>query len=89
MSVVLGDDVRAVGRDPGSVLIGHAGFALAALTAGQVRNDGQRVVRDPLPDEPAHALVVGVKPQGARRRWAKSAHWVVAPGNPDCRDGWA
>lgn len=80
MSVVLGDEVLAVGRSPVSVLRHHPGFALTALTAGQVRDDGNGVVRDPLPDEPAHALVVGVKSRGARRRWAKSARWVVEPG---------
>lgn len=80
MSVVLGDEVLAAGRTADSVVHAHPGFAVAALTARQARDDGQRVVRDPRPDEPAHAIVVGPKPRSVRRRWAKSARWVVLPG---------
>ena len=79
MSVLLGEEVTGAGRDPVSVLSGHTGFALAAVAAGLTRACGQAVVRDPLPGEPAHALVVGPKPKSVQRRLAKSAVWVVPP----------
>jgi hypothetical protein len=43
------------------------------------------IVRDPLPNEPAHALVVGHKTTGSRRRWARAAIWVVEPPAPTQR----
>jgi hypothetical protein len=51
---------------------------LAAVTAGLVRKCGQSVVRDPLLEEPAHALVVGTKTDSVRKRLAKGSTWVVA-----------
>ncbi len=82
MSVVLGDQVVSEGRDTGDVVAGHAGFALASLTAGLARSEGQGVTRDPLPDEPAHALVFGNKSKSVQRRLAKGASWVIAPPGP-------
>src|SRR5690349_3173057 len=61
MSVVVGDLVRAAGREPDTVLIGHEGYALATITAGLARACGQGVARDPTTEEPAHALVFGPK----------------------------
>lgn len=80
MSIVLGDDAAASGRSPHDVLADHAGFALAAFTAGLARECHQGVMRDPLPAEPAHALVFGDKPKRVSRRLAKSAVWIVPPG---------
>lgn len=81
MSVVLADDVAASGRSPQDVLAGHAGFALAAFAAGLARECRQGVMRDPLPEEAAHALVFGEKPERVGRRIAKSATWVIPPGD--------
>ena len=78
MSVVLAADAGA----PGSALAGHAGFALAAITAGLARSCGQGVVRDPTPDEPAHAVVIGRKTDSIKRRFAREARWVVLPPAP-------
>jgi hypothetical protein len=75
MSVLLG----AESAGPDSVLAGHPDFALASITAGLARECGQLVVRDPLPMEPAHALVIGRKTKGVRKRMAVAASWVVAP----------
>ena len=77
MSIVLGDELEAVGRAPATVLEGHEGFALAAITAGIARDNRQAVVRDPLPQEPAHGLVVGQKTKRARSNMAKAAKWVI------------
>ena len=78
MSVVLAFDAGP----PESVLVGHARFALATITAGLVRICGQGVVRDPIPDEPAHAVVVGRKTDSIKRRFAREARWVVPPAAP-------
>lgn len=78
MSVVLGAEARG----PSAVLADHLGFGLAAITAGLARELGQIVVRDPLPDEPAHALVVGSKTKSLRRRMALASTWVVEPPAP-------
>jgi hypothetical protein len=79
MSVVLAEVVAAAGRVPAQILLGHDGFALAAITAGLARGSGQGVVRDPPWDEPAHALVIGPKTKAVQRRLAKAAVWVVPP----------
>lgn len=80
MSIVLGDEVAASGRSADDVLAEYAGFALAAFTAGLARECEQGVMREPLADEPAHAVVFGEKPKRVGRRLAKSAVWVVPPG---------
>ena len=80
MSIVLGDGLKEASRDPAEVLIGHSNFALAAITAGTARESQQHVVRDPLPEEPAHGLVVGKKKKESSQM-AKAAQWVIAPDN--------
>jgi hypothetical protein len=75
MSVVLADETPG----PDAVLAGHQGFALAAITAGLARACGLGVVRDPLPDNPAHAVVFGPKTNAVIRRLARQATWVIAP----------
>jgi len=79
MSIVLAEVATAVGRGPVQILTGHEQFTLASITAGLARECGQGVVRDPLPDEPAHGLVIGPKPKSVQRRLAKAAAWVIAP----------
>jgi hypothetical protein len=79
MSVALAEVVLAAGRTPNTVLAGHEGYALAAITAGLVRSCGQGVTRDPKSEEPAHALVFGPKPKSVQRRLAKGATWVFPP----------
>ena len=81
MSIVLGDKLVAARRDPAEVLQGHESFALAAITAKAARMNHQRVARDPLPEEPAHGLVVGAKNKRTSRRLAKAAKWIIAPPN--------
>ena len=85
MSVVLGDILVELGRTPDDVLDGHVGLALAVITAGLARQNNQGVVKDPLPEEPAHAHVVGEKKK-ASRAMAKAAGWVVDPGLPPQTD---
>lgn len=82
MSVVLVEVLLRGGRGPAEVLKGHEDYALAEITIASVEAEGCVVEAHPLPDEPAHALVLGKKTQGARKRIAKSAVWIVAPPVP-------
>jgi hypothetical protein len=79
MSVVLADLVIASGRGPHDVLMEYADFALASLTAGMVRSKQQGILRDPTPEEPAHALVFGRKTDSVKRALAKASLWIVPP----------
>lgn len=79
MSIVLEDTLRALDREPASVLQGRPGYGLVALTAEQVREAEQRVVRSPTPEEPAHGDVWGTKTPSRRRHFAQLARWVVVP----------
>lgn len=79
MSVVLGGEVIASGRDAQSVVAGHAGFCLASVTAGLARSLNQGIMRKPLEEEPAHAEVFGKKTDSVRKRFARAAVWVIAP----------
>ena len=78
-SVLLATIVRETGRTDADVLAHFEGFALASLTAGQARECSQEVARDPRPEEPAHAYVLGKKTQGAKKCLARSAKWVISP----------
>jgi hypothetical protein len=78
MSVVL----AAEAENPQTALAGLTGFALASFKARTARDCNQGIVRDPLPNEPAHALVFGTKTKSIRRRLAKEATWVVPPPLP-------
>jgi hypothetical protein len=78
MSVVIGS--AAAGAE--TVLAGHPGYALAAITAGLARECGQMIMRDPTSDQPAHALVIGHKTEGIRRRLARESRWIIEPDQP-------
>ncbi|MGH9088468.1 MAG: hypothetical protein ACRDYZ_10225 [Acidimicrobiales bacterium] len=75
MSVVVAEN----DRDPSEILVGHDGYAVVALTVGELEELGQGVVRDPQPVEPDHALVRGPKTKAVRREMARRARWIVGP----------
>jgi hypothetical protein len=79
MSVYRRDIIDAEGGEVTRVMVGHDGFALASLTAGQVRTKDQTVFPDPLPEESSHAKICGPKPESTRRWFARQAEWVIAP----------
>lgn len=81
MSVYRRDVIEAEGASVERVMVGHTGFGLASLSAGQVRSKNQTVFPDPLPEESSHAKVCGPKPTGVRRWFAKQAIWVIPPPN--------
>jgi|SRR3954471_16831323 len=75
MSVVL-----AGGADgPEAVLVGHEGFGLAGFRVSLARELGLGVRRDPTESEPAHAVVVGRKSHGVRKRLRAGSRWVLRP----------
>lgn len=75
MSVFIGSEMEST--DP--ALAVHDGYALASFTAGEARDCGQRLMRDPLPGSPAHAVVFGPKPKSVRKKLGRAARWVVPP----------
>lgn len=79
MSLYRQDVIHSERGDVGRVLVGHAGYALASVMAGQVRSKSQTVFPDPLPEESAHAVVCGPKPHRTKRWFAQQALWVIPP----------
>lgn len=84
MSVYRLDVIEAEGDTPARVMVGHSEYGLASLTAGQFRSRQQEVRPDPLPEESAHAKVVGTKTTSIRRWFAREARWVIPPPGTDC-----
>ena len=70
---------RSVGD---TTLAGFTSFGLVAFTAGLVRVHGQIIVRDPEPEEPAHAAVIGHKSKPLKKTLARASRWVVLPDDP-------
>ncbi len=87
MSIVFADLVAESGRRPEHILIGHARFARAAITAGLARSMKQGVAKDPLPDESAHGVVVGNKTDSVKRNLAKNSTWVIPPPDENAQRG--
>src|SRR5438132_1666293 len=68
MSVHLTSVLNANNLSLDSVLLGHEGYGLARFQAQVARNLNQLIVRDPLPNDSAHALVTGEKTESRRRK---------------------
>ena len=79
MSVFRQDVIEGEGDDPDRVMIGHEGFALVSLSAGQLRSKDQTLFTAPVPGESSHAKVCGPKSKSTRRWFARNATWVVEP----------
>ena len=65
-----------------AVLSNYPHHSLIEFTAGIVRKEGGIVVRDPLPDNPSHALVCGKNPKGRltksqAKKIQQSSTWVI------------
>jgi hypothetical protein len=58
-------------------LEGYEDHSLVALTAGLARQHGQVVVRDSLPENDAHVLVVGQKSKPICRALSNGSQWIV------------
>lgn len=77
MSVTIQSELEKDNRSPEDSLDGYEDCALASVTAGQARERNQMVVKEPLPEEPAHGVVVGNEKK--KGKLAKIAGWVVRP----------
>ena len=78
MSVMLASIMETTGGTE-KALAGHETFGLAVITAKDARALKQIIVRDPLDDEPGHAVVVGTKSPGTRKKLTAAARWLVPP----------
>jgi len=64
------------------VLSTYTEFSLVEFTAEEIRSVGCIIVRDPLPEDPAHALIYGTAPgnyvsKSQAKKLAKLCRWVV------------
>lgn len=76
MSVVVRSVLEADGRTAEHVALG---MAVAAVDVATCIALGLAIEPDPLPDEPAHAHIVGTKTKSIRRKLAMSSRWAVFP----------
>lgn len=79
ISVNLQDVLDQLGLPAESVLVDAARNALATIPVGVVRAQAQVIVRDPLPQDPSHAHVIGMKPKAVQKALAEAAEWVIPP----------
>ena len=77
MSISLDSVLQEYGHDASYALRGYGDQGLVVLTAAFVRSLKQGVIREPLPEDPAHGEVVGKKTQGIRRQFANNATWLT------------
>lgn len=84
MSVSLQAVLDTLGLPPQKALAGYEEtHALAAFKTSIARQNGQRIARDPIPEDPAHGIVVGNKNRAVSKALAGASSWVVPPGfNP-------
>lgn len=76
MSVTIGEE--ATGTEV--LLDGLDGYGVAAFPARTARRDcGQKLLRDPIPENPAHAHVAGKKTAGVRKRLCSASVILVEP----------
>lgn len=80
MSVALQSVLAGLGLPPQQALTGYEQtHVLAAFSASVARQNGQGIARDPLPGDPAHAVVFGEKNKAVRRALANASYWAVPP----------
>jgi hypothetical protein len=83
MSVVLGDRLVALQRDPRTILEGYEHCGVVVLRAGRLRHEeDQTIQRTPTADEPAHGDVIGEKSAARKKHLAAMAEWVIKPPPP-------
>lgn len=79
MSVSLASSLVAFWQPLTTVLAGHEGYALVAITAGLARQGGQAVARDPIPENPHHGVVFGKKPRSLRNAFKRQCECIYDP----------
>lgn len=85
-SVAIAREVEVAGRTVEDFLGTHRDYGVASLTAGFVRGLGRGIERQPVEDEPAHAVVFGKDTKGIRRAFSKAAQWVLEPAEKSKED---
>lgn len=71
--------IDATGGNVERVMVGHVGYGLVGLSAGDLRSRDQTVHSDPLNNEPAHAVICGPKTESNRKFFYRRSVWVIAP----------
>jgi hypothetical protein len=87
MSVVLGDTLGALERDPSDLperaYPGNPDWGVAVMAAGCITQVPEQTLhRTPTEAEPAHGDGRGSKNSGRRKRLKKCAEWVIPPASP-------
>lgn len=70
-------------RSPGDCLRDRPQFGLGAITVAEVTRLGFSVVHDPLPADPAHALVLGENDKQVARALARAMRILIPPGRAE------
>jgi hypothetical protein len=76
LSVDIEPLLQAAGLDWRFSLKDHPSFSLVRFSEQSAKGQGLTVVRKPLPENPAHAEVVGKKTQGKANALRDAAEWV-------------
>lgn len=79
MSVSLEDTMQSHDLTPADLVAKHPGTCVAAVSAKFARDEEQRLRRSATEEDVAHGEVLGDKPHGRRKRFAKAAEWAVPP----------
>ncbi len=74
--------LRAAGLDWRFALRGYPEHSLVRHQGAIARKNSQAIVPDPLPNNPAHALVCGRKSPGTANRLRDASVWVALKGEP-------
>lgn len=83
MSIDICSTLIALGYTPADALTGYTEtHGLVSFNAQVARRLNQRIMRQPLPDAPAHGIVIGNKTKAVRRNLASASEWVVPPDLP-------
>ncbi len=75
----LSADLASIAGSPEITRGAYVDCGVVEIQVAVLRAEGQRVRRDPLPDNEAHVLVLGHKGKSLRRRLRDRARWVIQP----------
>lgn len=83
LSVDVEEMLNSAGRDWTFTLGDRPGHALVRFTAGFARQQQEIVQHDPIPDNDAHALVIGEKTGDIKDAFKENCEWVSKPADVD------
>ncbi len=87
MSLRVLNDMNAAGDPAEDMLAGFATCGIVSITAGQLREKGQRLIRaSDQAEQPGHVIAIGKKTGSAQKYWYGVCVWVrPPPGTPKVR----